>query len=211
MGPGAIILVFECWVLSQLFHSPFSLSSRGSLVSFHWLIWKDPDAGKDWRQEEKGTTVDEMVGWHHWLNGHEFEQAPRVGDGQGSLAFYSPWGRRVRHDWETELNWKLFKSRLPSWLNGKESACRRPGLDSWVRKIPWRKWLATPVFLPLESHGQRNLVGCCPWGHKESAKTEALTLSLSISYSIGISLVVHRLRLHPPNFRGLGFDPWSGN
>ena len=147
MGPGAIILVFECWVLSQLFHSPFSLSSRGSLVSFHWLIWKDPDAGKDWRQEEKGTTVDEMVGWHHWLNGHEFEQAPRVGDGQGSLAFYSPWGRRVRHDWETELNWKLFKSRLPSWLNGKESACRRPGLDSWVRKIPWRKWLATPVFL----------------------------------------------------------------
>ena len=39
----------------------------------NWLIWKDPDAGKDWRQEEKGTTEDEMVGWHHWLNGHEFE------------------------------------------------------------------------------------------------------------------------------------------
>ena len=55
-----------------------------------WLIWKDPDAGKDCRQEEKGTTEDEMVGWHHWLNGHEFEQALRVGDGQGSLACCSP-------------------------------------------------------------------------------------------------------------------------
>ena len=50
------------------------------------LIGKDPDAGKDWKEEEKGMTEDEMVGWHHWLNGHEFEQAPRVGDGQGSLA-----------------------------------------------------------------------------------------------------------------------------
>ena len=56
-----------------------------------WLIWKNPDAGKDWRQEEKGTTEDEMVGWHHWLNGHEFEQTPGVGDGQGGLACCSPW------------------------------------------------------------------------------------------------------------------------
>ena len=57
-----------------------------------WLIRKDPDAGKDWRQEENGTTEDEMVGWHHRLNGHEFEQAPGVGDGQGSLACCSPCG-----------------------------------------------------------------------------------------------------------------------
>ena len=57
-----------------------------------WLIWKDPDAGKDWRQEEKGTTEDEMVGWHHWLDGHEFEQALGVVDGQGSLVCCSPWG-----------------------------------------------------------------------------------------------------------------------
>ena len=56
-----------------------------------WLIWKDPDAGKDWGQE-KGMTEDEMVGWHHWLNEHEFEQAPGVGDGQRSLACCSPWG-----------------------------------------------------------------------------------------------------------------------
>ena len=55
-----------------------------------WLIGKDPDAGKDWRQEEKGTTEDEMVGWHHRLDGHEFEWAPGVGDEQGSLACCSP-------------------------------------------------------------------------------------------------------------------------
>ena len=58
----------------------------------NWLIWKDPEAEKDWRQEEKGTGgEDEMVGWHHWLNGHEFKQALVVGDGQGSLACYCPW------------------------------------------------------------------------------------------------------------------------
>ena len=62
------------------------------------LIGKDPDAGKDRRQEEKGTTGDEMVGWHHGLNEYEFEQAPGVGDGQGSLACCSPWGRRVRQN-----------------------------------------------------------------------------------------------------------------
>ena len=60
----------------------------------NWLIWKDPDSGKDWRQEEKGTTDDEMAGWHHRLNGHEFEQALGVGDGQGSLACCSPQGRK---------------------------------------------------------------------------------------------------------------------
>ena len=59
-----------------------------------WLTGKDPDAGKDWRQEEEGMTEDEMVGWHHWLDGREFEQAPGVGDGQGSLVCCSPWGHR---------------------------------------------------------------------------------------------------------------------
>ena len=58
----------------------------------NWLIWKDPDAGEDWRQEEKGTAEDEMVGWHPRLNGHEFEQAPGDGERQGSLACCSPWG-----------------------------------------------------------------------------------------------------------------------
>ena len=62
------------------------------------LIGKDPDAGKDWRQEENGTD-NEMVGWYHWLDGHEFEQAPRVGDGQGGLACCSPWGHKELSQW----------------------------------------------------------------------------------------------------------------
>ena len=69
----------------------------------NWLIGKDPDAGKDWRQE-KGTTEDEMVGWHHQLDGYEFEQALGVGDGQGSLACCSPWGRK-ESDTTEWLNW----------------------------------------------------------------------------------------------------------
>ena len=70
-----------------------------------WLICKDPDAGKDWRQEEKGTTEDEMVGWYHRLNGHEFGWTLGVSDGQGGLVCCSPLGCRVEHDWATELNW----------------------------------------------------------------------------------------------------------
>ena len=53
---------------------------------------KDPDAGKDWRQKKKGMTEDKMVGWNHWLNGHEFEQTPGDSEGQGSVLWYSPWG-----------------------------------------------------------------------------------------------------------------------
>ena len=70
----------------------------------NWLIEKDPDAGKDWRLEEKGMTEDEMVGCHHQLDGHEFEQAPRVGDGQGSLVCCSPWGHK-ESDMTERLNW----------------------------------------------------------------------------------------------------------
>ena len=59
-----------------------------------WLIEKDPDAGKDWRQEEKEMTEGEIVEWHHWLDGHEFEQALWVGDGQGGLDYFSPWDHK---------------------------------------------------------------------------------------------------------------------
>ena len=72
----------------------------------NWLIWKDTDAGKDWRQEEKGMTEDEMAGGHHRLDAHGFGWAPGVDDGQGGLACCSPWGRRVWHDWVIELNWR---------------------------------------------------------------------------------------------------------
>ena len=69
-----------------------------------WLIGKDPDAGKDWRQEEKGMTEDEMVGWHHQLNGHGFGWTPGVGDGQGGLACCSAWGCK-ESDTTEWLNW----------------------------------------------------------------------------------------------------------
>ena len=67
-----------------------------------WLVGKDSDAGRDWGQAEKGTTEDEMAGWHHWLNGCEFGWTPGDGDGQGGLVCCDSWGRRVGHDW---LNW----------------------------------------------------------------------------------------------------------
>ena len=77
----------------------------------NWLIGKDPDAGKDWRQEEKGTTEDEMVGWHHQLNGHESERALEVGDGQGSLACCSPWGHK-ESDLTEKMNWSDIQKRI---------------------------------------------------------------------------------------------------
>ena len=89
----------------------------------NWLNGKDPDAGKDWRQEEKGTTEDEMVGRHHQLDGCEFEQAPGVGDGQGSLACCSPWCPKETQlsDW-TELiqwvNWMLINWMWQEILKG---------------------------------------------------------------------------------------------
>ena len=77
----------------------------------NWLLGKDPEAGKDWRQEEKGMTEDEMIGWHNWLDRCEFEQALGVGDGQGSLVYCTPWGHK--------------ESDTTEWLNGTkcESIC----------------------------------------------------------------------------------------
>ena len=82
----------------------------------NWLIGKDSDAGKDWMQEEKGTTGDEMVGWHHWLDGHDFEQAPGVGDEQGSLACCSPWGCK-ESDTTEWMNW------TESVLKNNQNSC----------------------------------------------------------------------------------------
>ena len=79
----------------------------------NWLIWKDPDAGKDWRQE-KGITEDEMVGWHHWFNGHEFGQTLGASDGQGGLACCSPWDQK-----ESEcLSWTELEHSLALLLFG---------------------------------------------------------------------------------------------
>ena len=121
----------------------------------NWLIGKDPDAGKDWRQEEKGMTEDEMVGWHHRLDRQEFEQAPGVGDGQRSLACRSPWGHKESDmtEWMnwTELNWSslslihlklsswpLLSLRLPGGSDGKASVCNAgdPGLIPGLGRSP---------------------------------------------------------------------------
>ena len=89
----------------------------------NWLIWKDTEAENNWRQEEKGMTEDEMVGWHHRLDGHEFEQVPRVGDWQGSLmCCKSMWSQIFGHNWAIELNWNsalvwaTYISAIASWL-----------------------------------------------------------------------------------------------
>ena len=90
--------------------------------------------GKDWRQEEKGTTEDEMVGWHHWLDGHEFEQAPGVGDGQGSLVCCSPCG--CKESYRTErLNWT--EPEIGPWLfysaGLTKSPLKGPAFTTWSK------------------------------------------------------------------------------
>ena len=144
-----------------------------------WLIGKDSDAGRVWGQEEKGTTEDEMAGWHHRLDGHEFGWTLGVGDGQGGLACCDSWGRRGL-DTTERLNWTDRATGFPGSASGKETACqckrhKRPRFDPWVRKIPWRStWQPTPVFLPRESHWQRSLGGLQSMVLEESNKTEVI-------------------------------------
>ena len=84
-----------------------------------WLIWKDSDARRDWGQEEKGMTEDEMAGWHHWLNGRESEWTPGVGDGPGGLACCDSWGHKEsdmteRLNWtDTPFNLNYYRSHIP--------------------------------------------------------------------------------------------------
>ena len=137
-----------------------------------WLIWKDPDAGRDWRQEEKGTTEDEMVGWHHWLNGHGFGWTPGVDDGQGGLACCSSWGHKVSDTTEwTELKslqlyptlcdpsgssvHGILQARIPDWVAIPSSReLPNPGMDL---RSPMSSALAGRLFfsfLPLAPPGK---------------------------------------------------------
>ena len=110
----------------------------------------------------KGMTEDEMAGWHHWLDGREFEWTPGVGDGQGGLVCCNSWGRKDS-DTTERLNWT--ELREPACQCRK---CKRRKFNPCVRKIPWRgKLQPALVFLPGEFHGERSLVGYSPWGHKE--------------------------------------------
>ena len=156
----------------------------------NWLTWKDPDAGKDWRWEEKGTTVDQKAGWHHWLDGHEFEQAPGAGDRQESLACYSPWGHK--------------ESDTTEWLNWTELSWTVAGLErrsvhsnysnlGWIKKIsewsecwwvpPWqnsRGEVLIPSAAVLEdgASGSPNWQNECPYsGELTSTSTQIPALA----------------------------------
>ena len=94
----------------------------------NWVIGKDPDAGKHWRQEEKGMTEDGTVGWHHRCDGHEFEQAPGVGDGHGSLACCSPWGRK-----ESDV------TKWPNWTDSWFTLLYSTNLQSIVKQLYFNK------------------------------------------------------------------------
>ena len=103
----------------------------------NWLIRKDPDAGKDWRQEEKGMSEDKMVGWPHWLDGHEFEQALGVGDGQRSLVCCSPWGCK-ESDMTEQLNWTERKPTLN--IHCKDWCWSCNTLATWYEELtPWKR------------------------------------------------------------------------
>ena len=112
-----------------------------------WLFGKDPYAGRNWGQEEKGMTEDEMAGWHHQLDGHEFGWTPGIGDEQGGLAWCNSWGRRVGHDWATELNVSegntlLLSFSFQSFKNGLHSGvamatCVLGALRRDLVHLPW--------------------------------------------------------------------------
>ena len=110
-----------------------------------WLIGKDSDAGRDWGQEEKGTTEDEMAGWHHWLDARESEWTPGVCFGQGGMACCDSWGRK-ESDTTEQLIWS---DQIRS-----EASNRR------------MHWHTTPVLLPGESQGWGSLVDCSLWGRR---------------------------------------------
>ena len=109
----------QSWVFSGRTNAEAKVLIHWSPDAKNWLTGKNSDTGNNWRRKEKGMTEDEMVGWHHWPDGHEVEQTPGVADGQGGLACCGPWGLKEsdttqRLNW-TELNWtaKALK-RLPS-------------------------------------------------------------------------------------------------
>ena len=98
-----------------------------------WLIGKDFDAGRDWGQEEKGMTEDEMVGWHHWLNEHEFEWTLGAGDGQGGLECCDSWGCKESEMTE-QLNWEVQEWVL--WLVGHHVSNKVKKVKKWSEETP---------------------------------------------------------------------------
>ena len=115
----------QAWVLLGKTDVEAETPILGPPDAKNWPIWKDPDAGKDWRWEEKGTIGDEMVGWHHWLNGHAFGWTLGVVDEQGGLVCCSPWGHKGLYTAEG-LNWM---------------AEREEELKSFLIRVKWKNEL----------------------------------------------------------------------
>ena len=167
-----------------------------------WLIWKDPDAGKDWGPEEKGATEDKMVGWHHQHNGHGFEWTTGVGDGQGGLACCGSWGRKESDTTEwlnwTELNLPWFmdlifqvpmqycslqhQTLLPSPVTSTTGCCFSFGsipsffLELFLHWSPVAYWAPTNLGSPL-SVSYHFAFSYCPWG-SQGKDTEVVCHSL---------------------------------
>ena len=143
----------QCWIFIERTDAEAEVPILWPSDAKNWLIGKDPGAGKDWRREGKGTTEDEMVGWHHWLNGHESEQAPEVGEVQGSLVCCSPLGHK-ESDTTEWLNWTdVFRNRfydlnpcISSYLE-KHYILHGDIRFSWLTETFWKmsaSWHWTP-------------------------------------------------------------------
>ena len=116
----------------------------------NWLLGKDPDAGKDWRQEKKATTEDEMVGWHHQVNGHEFEQALGGGDGQGSLACCSPWCCKELD----MIEWMNWNDRAKLYVLFGSHTVRKFSLTQKLRFSPLEQ---SPLFIVICLRAVQNM------------------------------------------------------
>ena len=145
-------------------------------ISFHncvmksRLIGKDPDVGKDWKQEEKGVTEDKMVGWHHWLNGHEFEQTLGDSERQGSLVCCSPWGCK-KLDTTEWLNWTMYLTHTTTfegdvilfpfywWSSRGTQRLSSPRVHGWWivdLKPGWQTWLTKLCLICKRNGKDRN-------------------------------------------------------
>ena len=178
----------------------------------NWLIWKDPDDGKDWRQEEKGTTEDEMVGWHHWLNGHGFGWTPGVGDEQGGLACCDSWGCK-ESDTTEQLNcteWWKWKLLSPVWLFVTPIDCNTPDLPIHHQLPELTQthvhWVGDAIQL---SHP---LLSPSPTSHLQSfpasGSFQMSQLFVSGGQSIGVSASASVLPVNTQDWSPLGWTGW---
>ena len=150
IGPGCQFICIQNIIFKHLWAPIFWPPDEKN-----WLIGKDPDAGKDWEQEEKGTTEDEMVGWHHLLNEQEFEQTLGGSEGQGSLACCSPWGHRVGHNQGTEQQ----LARLGLILLQCRAKPLDRGRDAKGAEVPMCRREACSALSPVSAEYKQSVLG----------------------------------------------------